>query len=459
MIHIKERMKPAFGDSGDRAKVRALPWALLSGILNSFFAVWTFGGSVFVLFLNELGLPKGRIGALLSLFPFCGLLALAFAPVAARLGRKRCFLWGYGLRNPVMALLLLLPWVTTRFGPAPAIGFLSAVIVVFAALRALAETAVYPWMQEFIPNRVRGRFTAWSAVACLVASAVALTVAGKALETARGLTGYFFLIGAGSALGFLGVLSHANVPGGAPMPRSPGDSHHLKNMAAALRDRNYVAYLGGMAGMTIGSAMLISFLPLYVRERIGFAAATVVRLDIVAMMAGALASLGWGGLADRVGSRPVLMPSCVLALLAPLGWLLLPASSPHIRPACVTLYFISGVAFNGVAIGAGRLLFNSVVPSEKNTAYTSIHYAWMGLTGGIAPLLAGGLLTAVGDLQIETPFLTGDGYTVMFTAALLFLAAGGLMYRRVRPDDRHTTRTAVRSFLATTQVRCAGWRE
>ncbi len=111
------------------------------------------------------------------------------------------------------------------------------------------------------------------------------------------------------------------------------------------------------------------------------------------------------------------------------------------------LYFITGVAANGVAIGTGRLLFNSVVPQEKSTAYTSIHYAWLGLTGGIAPLLAGGLLSAVGDRRVETPLLTVDGYAVMFGTAILFLAAGSLLYRRVRPDDRHTTRTAVRSFL------------
>jgi Na+/melibiose symporter-like transporter len=361
LFHCRHRQTTADDDTGERAKIRALPWALSSGVLNSFFALWTFGGSAFVLFLNELGLPKGRIGVILSLFPFCGLLALGFAPVAARLGRKRVFLWGYGLRRLVMALLLLMPWVTTRFGPAAAIGFLSGVIVVFAVPRALAETAVYPWMQEFIPNRVRGRFAAWSAVTGLVASGVALAIAGRVLDAASGLAGYLWLIGSGAALGFLWVLLHAKVPGGASNRRTPEDGHHLENMVKALRDRNFTAFLGGMAGLTIGSAMLISFLPLYVRERIGLDAAAVVRLDIVAMAGGALASLGWGWLSDCVGSRPVLMPACTLTLLAPLGWLLLPVSSPTIILLCAALYFITGVAANGVAIGAGRLLFNIAI--------------------------------------------------------------------------------------------------
>jgi MFS family permease len=230
------------------------------------------------------------------------------------------------------------------------------------------------------------------------------------------------------------VLLYINVPGGAPIPATPLEGRHWGNMAAALHDRNFAAYLGGMAGQTIGAAMVISFLPLYLRERIGLESSIIVRLDIAAMVGGALASLGWGWLSDRVGSRPVLMPACGLSLLDPLGWVLLPVTSPQLIPLCAVLYFVTGVAANGVAIGSGRLLYNGVIPAQQSTAYNAIYYAWLGLTGGIAPLLASALLSA-------------GGYPPLFLAALAFLGAGGLLYQRVRPDDRHTTRTAVRSFL------------
>ncbi len=442
-----ERCVTALSPAAEQAKIRALPWCLAHGMLNSVFALWTFGGSVFVLFLHELGLPKGEIGLLLSLFPFCGLLALGFAPTAARLGRKRVFLACYGARKPVMALLLVLPWVVSRHGDRSAVWFLSAVIIVFAVLRALAETVYYPWMQEFIPNRVRGKFTAWATVLGLVASSVSLAVAGHVIGAGTGLGRYLFLIGVGSALGVAGVALMVKVPGGAPIAPTAGGPTHVANMLEALRDRNFARYLGGMAGQTIGVAMLVSFLPLYIREEIGLGSATVVRLDIVAMVGGALASLGWGWLSDRVGSRPVLMPAAVLLLLLPLGWLLLPRQLPQILAWCAALYFVFGVANNGVAIGAGRLFFNSVAPTEKSTAYMAVYYAWMGVTGGFAPLLAGSILSAAADWHTRILGLTVDGYAVMFATALLFLFSGWLLYGRVRPDGRHTTRTAVRSLF------------
>lgn len=434
-------------DASDRAKMRALPWALGSGVLIGFFSLWTFGGSLFVLFLNALDLPKGQIGWILSLFPFCGLLAMGFAPVAARIGRKRVFLVCYGLRKPVMALLLVLPWMVARYGHDAGIAFLSGVILVFAVLRALAETAFSPWTQEFVPNRVRGRFSAWSAVAGLAASSVALAVAARVLATSSGLHGYLLLIAAGTVLGLIGVIMMRPVPGGAPIPSQEIGARHWSEMAAALRDRQFTAYLGGMAGITIGSGMLTAFLPLYLRERLGLGAATVVSLDIATMGGGALASLALGWFSDRLGSRPVLMPTASLLALVPLGWLLLPPDSPHRLEWCTVLYLVNGVAANGVAIGAGRLLFNRVVPLEQSTAYTSIHYAWMGLTGGIAPLLAGGLLAQTAGARLTLGRLTHDGYAVLFGVALVCLVIGTLLYGRVRPDDRHTTRTALRSLF------------
>lgn len=418
----------------EHVKTKALPWFLAHGMLNSVFSLWTFTGSVFVLFLNELGLPKGQIGFLLSLFPFCGLLALGFAPTAARLGRKRVFVFCYGMRNPVMALLLLLPWLVSNYGRTIAVLFLSAVIVVFAVLRALGETAYHPWMQEFIPNRVRGKVSAWSLLLCLIASGIALAVAGYVIGTGTGVGRYRALIGAGSILGFISILVITKVPGGAPIPRVTGASTHGANMRVALGDRNFVNFLGGMAGQIIGVTMLVAFLPLYLREEVGLASASVVRLDVVAMVGGALASLGWGWLSDRIGSRPVLLPAVLLLLILPLGWLLLPRQLPQVLSWSVLLYFVFGAAHNGVIISSGRLFFNSVSPLTKSTAYMAIYYAWMGVTGGLAPLLAGGILSVATDWRTCILGFIVDGYTVLFGTSLLFLSLGHFFYKRVKPD-------------------------
>lgn len=367
----------------DEVKRRALPWALASGAFNAVFALWVFSGSVFVLFMRELGLPASEIGGLLSLFPFCGLLALFFAPAAARMGRKRVYLIFYGVRKLVIAMLLLLPWIITVRGMTAAKVFLVTIIVVFAVLRALAETASYPWLQEYVPNSVRGKFNAWISVIGLLASGVALWVASVVIDHGTGVGRYLILIGAGAFLGIIGVLLMAFVPGGAPINEPKEGPGYGAKMIVALLDRNFVYYLLAFAGGVVGLALLTSFLPLFICDHLGMKAKMVMRLDLVAMICGAVASLGLGWLSDRVGSRPVLMPTAALLSVIPLCLIMIAMRTSAPLVLLFGLYALFGVAQNGQVLVSSRLLYNGVTPSEDNTAYMAVYYAWMGIVGGV----------------------------------------------------------------------------
>ncbi|MDX1523163.1 MAG: hypothetical protein R3264_16170, partial [Anaerolineae bacterium] len=64
-------------------KIRKLPWSIGHNAANTIFIQLTFLGSVFVLFLDTLGLDKTQIGFLLSLIPFADTISLFIAPMVA----------------------------------------------------------------------------------------------------------------------------------------------------------------------------------------------------------------------------------------------------------------------------------------------------------------------------------------------------------------------------------------
>jgi MFS family permease len=203
-----------------------------------------------------------------------------------------------------------------------------------------------------------------------------------------------------------------------------------------------------MGGIMVGSVLMTSFLPLYLKEQIGLPSGTVVVMDTVVMVGGALSSILWGWAADRVGSRPILMSALGISLLLPVGWLLLPRQIANPVLWCGLLYFVYGVSANGSSIGAGRLLFNGVIPPEKSTSYTAIYYAWMGLTGGIAPLLAGGILSSIPGLHFQVGPFVVDAYSILFSAGLIALVYGLVQYGHVAPDGVYTTRAAIRKIFS-----------
>ena len=440
-------MKDNTQSCSEQEQIRAVPWLLASNVLSNFFCIWTFGGSIFLLFLNELGLAKGQIGMLLSLFPFCGLLALGFAPMAAHLGRKRVFILCSGLRNFVMALLLLLPLIITAAGSRVALFFLFAVIIVFALLRAISETASCPWAQEYVPNRLRGRLGGIGTVLSTIGACIAIWLAGQAIGHWTGLTPFMVLIAAGCVLGFLSVVFMVKVPGGEPCIESETTNAHRANMIKALKDKNFVAFLAGSGCMIFGSIIFASFLPLYIKDHMGVPSATIVMLDSVALPGAALSGILSGWMADRFGSRPVLMPAMALFVLIPLGWLLLPQQTPHAVAWCAALYILSGVASSGIGIGSSRLLSNGVIPLQRNTAYWAIQYAWSGAIGGLAVLLTGAMLTVCGGWKTRVGAMTLDGFSLLFLLALALLAAGWCFFGRVRPDDQYTTRIVAKQLM------------
>jgi acetyl esterase/lipase len=239
----------------------------------------------------------------------------------------------------------------------------------------------------------------------------------------------------------------AFVPGGQPLRPAERARAPLANLGQALRDHNFSYFLAGMGCYSVGAYMLASFLPLYLKEKIGLESSTVVALDMAVMFGSAFGSVLAGMLADRLGSRPVMMPGLALSVLIPAGWLLMGPGVPQVIVWSGLLYFAYGAVSSIASIGAIRLLFNAVIPVEKNTEYTAIYYAWAGFSGGITPLAAGWLLQFLAAWQVNFGSWALGAFQLLFLLSLLGFAASTYFYGKVKPDGRYSTRTAIRQLF------------
>ena len=416
-------------------KLQGLRWANASNAALSVFVQLTFFGSVFVLFLNQLGLSKGEIGFVLSLMPFTGLLALFIAPAVARFGYKRTYVTSFGLRNLIAAGLLLTPAVVAQAGTQAGILFVTAVVAVFAVLRSIGITASTPWQQEYVPNSVRGKFTATNNAISTFTGFLAVSVAGIVLAHATGLGGYMMLIGIGILFGFVSVTLSAFIPGGAPQREHPPESKPQRDLRTALRDSDFVRYLVGVGLFTVATVPVGSFMSLYMQEQIGLSSSDVVRLQNGVLIGSLLSSYLWGWAADRYGSKPVILYGAALRAAVTLGWLLLPHGAALSFPLAMGLSFMQGVADVGWAVGSARLLYNGVVPTEKKNDYLALYFAWIGLVGGFSQLIGGRMVEAFGDLSGQFLGLTLNAYTPLLLLALVFPVIAIGVFRRVRDDS------------------------
>ena len=416
-------------------KMRGLPWSLAANAVNSVFAQFTFFGSVFVLFLSELSISNTQIGFLLALFPFMGLVAPFIAPAVARFGYKRTYLIFWAARKLATAFLLLVPWVLAQFGTEAAVVFITVITAGFGLCRAVAETGYYPWIQEFVPSSIRGKYSATNNAVSSVASMIAVAVATYVLGLAMGLDRFILLFAVGVAFGGLSVWMYAHIPGGAPVRNADARRTSYRDLLSALRDGNLMWYLAGIALLTFGTSPLYSFLPIFMKEQVGLSESGVVSLQTAALVGGLLTSylLGWS--ADRYGSKPVMISGVLMKMLLPIAWLLMPRNMDASLIVALVIAFVQGVAGIAWMVGSGRLLFVSIVPSDRKSEYMAVYYAIVGIIGGGSQLLGGSLLDVFGGISGQVAFITLDPFTPLMVAGVLLPAASLLIFGRVRADS------------------------
>lgn len=412
-------------------KIRRLPWNIALSATNNVFATFTFFGSAFVLFLNMMGVTTSQIGFLLSLLPFSGIVAIFIAPKVAQFGYKRTFVLFFGIRKIVTAFLLLVPAVLARFGEGGVLALVTIIVAAFALCRAISETALFPWAQEYIPNSVRGKHSAINDMVARVTGLIAIAVAGYVLEISTGIDGFMFLFVVGIGFGFASVWSSSHLPGGAPT-QAQQTSH--RDYLEVLKDRNFTLYMVALAFVIFGSAPL-AFLPIFMQDHVGLTDSSIVLLQMGPVIGGFTAVYLFGWAADRYGSKPVMQIGLAMKTLLPVAWLIMPRQSSASLAVAMGIAFIWGIAEIGWAIGSGRLLFVRVVPYEKRAEYMAVYYALVGVLGGISQIVSGRLLDAFTGISGQFLFLTLDNFTPMFVGGLVLTAVSLILFSRVQADS------------------------
>ncbi len=416
-------------------KLRRLPWSIFANATNSIFVRLTFFGSIFVLFLSELGLSKTEIGTLLSLMPFAGLIALFIAPAVARYGYKRTYLVFFGGRKIVTVFLLLTPLVLARFGSQAVTRYVVGVVAVFAVCRAVSITALYPWVQEYVPSSVRGKYSAIDLVFWSLTSFLAVTLGGFVLGSDPGLGDFNILFAVGLFFGLISLGAASFIPGGAPVKKGQTERTPHQDMAVAVRDKNFVRHAVGVGFTMLAIGPVASFLPLFLRDDVGLPTGAVVWLQAGTLIGGLFASYVWGWAADRYGSKPVMASGAYLLAVLPLLWWLMPRQSVASLYIALAIAAFQGVASLGWQIGSGRLLYVGVVPSAKKAGYMALYYAFIGIVGGLGQLFGGRLLDRFAGLSGQFLIFPIDAYSVLFAIAAILPILNVLLLRGVHTED------------------------
>ena len=140
-------------------------------------------------------------------------------------------------------------------------------------------------------------------------------------------------------------------------------------VAELLQHRQALRYLAAIFVFMVGFSAVLPFLTLFITKDIGETEQVALALAAGTLLVTALAAVVFGRIADRAGTKPVLVLGWSLLAVAAFGGLVI----QHL-PETIAVVLLAGVG-NGAATAAGWPLLASLVPPEKTGVFAGLKAA------------------------------------------------------------------------------------
>lgn len=425
--------------SRDFDKIRRLPWLYGSTVLTATAVLCTVTAPL-TLFAAEMGLGEDRIGLLSGIMPLFQALGVLALPLILRFGSRRMAATALSVRYLFLLLFLVAPFYAAR--PDIVFAILLAAMLGFAICRSLAEAALVPWSQEFMPRSVRGRIAGRIALAYVpVALGVSWGIQAW-LDSRTGLDRFMPVFLLGIALGVVGGLMLLGLRGG-----QAGHAGQPRRglLSEPLRDRNFRLFLFASALQNIVATAIALFLILYFRERLGLSSGALVLQAALIPVGSAAGNVTAGWFVDRYGTRGIHRALQVGQVLLLLGLPFLRPDVPGIGWLVPAAFFLFGFLFQA-GISVANVYMLNVIPPASKEGYTSLHYSVDGLASGLVTFASGVLLVWLGAREIVVLGVTLGKFDVFFVLAAGVAALSALAFGRLSEEGALSVRDFVGHF-------------
>ena len=190
--------------------------------------------------------------------------------------------------------------------------------------------------------------------------------------------------------------------------------------------RQALRYLLAIFAFMVGFSAVLPYLTLFLTVDIGQSEQTALALAAGTLLVTAVAAVGCGKLADRLGNKPVLVAGWALLAAAAFGGTVI----RHL-PETIGVVVLAGIG-NGAATAAGWPLLVSLIPAEKTGVFAGLKAAAESIAIPLSVVVAA---------QVFLPRFSYRGVFVLLSVAILI--ALFVLVRHVHPPPHGAAAGAV----------------
>lgn len=362
--------------------------------------------------MSELGLGPAQFAHIVSSYAWAaGVASLCASFVMDRFDRRTVLLWmyaGFAVSTLVCGLAPTYEWLLVARTLAGAFG-------------GTASVALMAVIGDVFPPEKRGRATG-AVISSFAVASIAGLPAGLMLAEWLGRGAPFVALAGLSAL--VWVFAWAK------LPAVRGHLTHLRpnrwaEFADVVRHRDHIAAFAFTFFLVLGTFTVASFIGPYLTATNGWTEGQLSRVYFVAGLATLVGMTAVGRLADRV-------PRVPLFRVMGFGALVMAVVVTHLPPGPL---WVAALAASGFMVFASarmvpvQALLLGVAAPKNRGAFMSLNTAVQHASTGLAPMIAGALVTVTPDGRMSGYPLVG--WVAAGTAAIALLLAGLLKPKRI----------------------------
>ena len=382
--------------------MRALRYSTWDAVYATAFMALT-TGSFLTGFALMIGANNFWMGVLSGIPTFAGLAQILSAYFVERRGERKVYtIFFASLGRILWVPILLIPFLLPYVWQLPVFLMLYLFSSIFQNVPTPAWSS---WMADLVPPEIRGRYFGRRNMLCGLAVMLLSMPAGWFMDLAQKKhlfsepIGFASIFGAGCVCALLSIL-YVFRQAEPPMILSEKESDPgLRGMLAfyktPFQNKPFVRLMTFGAIFSASQFFAAPFFMVYMLKVLKLDYTWVQIFTVIGSMLTMITMPLWGYLGDKFGNKPIIGISVVGVGLLPILWVFTSYAHPTLSLAIITLInILGGIFWAGVGLGQFNLLI-ATTPTEAKSVYVGAWSAIVGLTGTIAPIICGILMTTL----------------------------------------------------------------
>ena len=399
-----------------------------------------------VLYAKDLGASATVLGIIAGMMPLLVIFQIPAASYVSRVGYRRFVYGGWGMRVMFIFGMALVPLTYVFLNPTSRLSLLLLLLFAFNLSRGISSCAWLPWISALVPAPVRGKYLARDAACVNLASFACFLLAALCLAGDPHPWQFAVLFAFSAFMGAASLVFLKRIPDVAP-PDEERNSRERVPWGDMIRYAPFQKLLWMVVAWSMAYGGLTAFTVAFLKTEVGMSETSILLVSSVSFLGG-LSSL-WllGSRLDRLGSKPVLTFCFLGWLLVIAGWAVVAGHvfAPRLWVLLLLQVFM-GLLAALVAMSNTRLAM-VIVPTMGRNHFFAIFSVLSNLSLGLAPILWGLLIDAVGGWRSQHLGLEWNRYTVFFAAAGLVMLATFLLSRRLEEHEAANLEQLLREVL------------